>query len=158
MSAARKSSFVSTAVASPRRLVVEPDSRVRYRRAFRGPKWADVSARLRVLALVGEVCGWRPVAIAQLQCAHLVSEFELFLLGLRDRYLLDERNLGVLCRPCHRAFDLWLGVLDERRMAPAQATRLRRRFEGFTVAFRRLALRRIRFLAAALAETDGGAR
>jgi hypothetical protein len=110
-----------------------------------------------VLALVCEVCGWRPVAIARLQCAHIVSEFELFLLVLRDRYLLDKRNLGVPCRPCHRAFDLWLGVPDVRRMAPAHATRLRRRFEGFAVAFQRLVLRRMRFLAAALAESDAGA-
>src|SRR2546422_2853368 len=138
------------------KLVIAAPPGVRYRRARRGPAWAEVSTRLRVLVLACEVCGRRPVAIARLQCAHLVSEFELFLLGLRDRYLLDERNLAVLCRPCHRAFDLWLGVLEAGRMAPRQVTRLRRRGERLGAAFRRLVLRRMRFLAAAFAEVDTG--
>ncbi len=141
------------------KLIIEPPPGVRYRRRRRGPPWAEVSTRLRVLALACEVCGRRPAALARLQCAHLVSEFELFFLGLRDRYLLDERNLAVLCRPCHRAFDLDVGVLDERRLAPRQVARLRARYQRFESQFRRLALRRMRFLATAFAEVDpeGGA-
>ena len=153
----RKRAQAGSAPAAPTsKLVVAAPPGAPYWRAPRGPAWAKVSTRLRVLALVCEVCTRRPVAIARLQCAHLLSEFELFHLGLRDRYLVDERNLAVLCRPCHRAFDLDLGVLDERRMAPRQVSRLRARYQRFALQFQPLVRRRLRFLKAALTEEGGG--
>jgi hypothetical protein len=123
-------------------LVVEPSlgTRVVYRKAYRGPgsKWADVSLELRVVMHKCEACDRRPSSPARLQAAHLVSEYELFLLGLRERYLLDRRGLVALCRPCHRAFDLVaVGVLDERRMKPRTVKRLRARYRRSRNASRR---------------------
>jgi len=66
-------------------LVVEPelDDRARYRRAYRGPgsRWAEVSLELRVVENEYTVCGRRPASPTRLRAAHLVSEYELFLLG-----------------------------------------------------------------------------
>jgi hypothetical protein len=140
-------------------LVVEPglDDRARYRKTYRGPgsQWTAVSLELRVVENECAVCGRRPSSPTRLQAAHLVSEFELFLLGLRERYLCDRRGLVALCRPDHRAFDLVVvGVFDERRLNPRTVKQLRSRVRRFAGQFHKLTVRRMRFLAAVLAEVD----
>src|SRR5712664_1399645 len=66
-----------------RHLIVEPDAALAatYRRAPRGEAWAAVSGRIRIAALVCAVCERRPPTIGGLDGAHLVSEFEMFLIG-----------------------------------------------------------------------------
>src|SRR5438309_3447233 len=84
-----------------------------YRRAFRGPRWADVSITLRVEHNACEICRLRPREMHVLEAAHLVAEVELWALGLRDAYLVDRRGLACLCGSCHTAFDLVVcGVRD----------------------------------------------
>ncbi len=129
----------------------------RYRPAQRGDEWQDLSLRLRVEEWRCRVCGRQPTAPKQLQAAHLVAESHLWRLGLRDRYLFDERNLAVLCRPCHRAFDLALGVLRAERMPKGTVTRLRRRFAALEAAFAELLQERAAFLALLRSEAADGA-
>jgi hypothetical protein len=146
-----------TAIAEPRpsRLLVPVplDALVRYRRS-RGPAWDELSLELRVTANECGVCGCPPARPSPLPSAHLVRELELWLLGLRDRYVLDRRNLAVLCRRCHRALDLFIDVYG-RRLTPRACARLQGRFRRYEPAFRRLLVQRMRFLVDALAETEG---
>jgi hypothetical protein len=66
---------------------------------------------------------------------------------LRERYLFDPRGLACLCGGCHKAFDLDLGVLSAARMSRLEAARARGRYRRFAAEFRKLKLRRIRWLA-----------
>jgi hypothetical protein len=138
-------------------LVVEPAAAAKpYRKSYRGPgsPWPDVSLEVRVIIGECESCGRRPTSPTRLQAAHLVSEYELFLLGLRQRYLCDRRGLVALGRPCHWAFDLVaVGVLAEERMVPGMGKRLRARHRRFADRFHKLTVRRMRFLATMLVET-----
>jgi hypothetical protein len=136
-------------------MALAPDTRL-YRRAWRGPAWAELSLRLRVVGAECQVCGRRPRSPARLQVGHAVAECELFALGaaVRDRHLLTEANLFVACKLCHFAFDLHVGVLDPARMTTTMCGRLRARYRRLEGRFRPLLVRRARFLARVLAELD----
>lgn len=56
-----------------------------------------------------------------------------------------------------RAFDFHLGLVNPRRLASSQATRLHRHYERYAAGFRRLALARMRFVVTSLAETGEAA-
>jgi hypothetical protein len=127
-----------------------------YRKAHRGDRWRAVSIELRVTMNRCEVCDLRPREMYVLEAAHLVSEFEMFALGLRERFLFDRRGLSVLCSSCHTAFDLIVcGVRDPSRMTRLQAARARGRHRRFAREFRQLGVRRIRWAATMFREADG---
>lgn len=157
-------------IAFPSRLVVQPERwrRGRWYKPFpRLEEWRELSRRIRRAA------GWRCEQcgrtraqlrdVVPLQCAHLVAEYELWLLGLHvPRFVFDERNLVSLCAQCHESFDYWIGV-NRQYAKPFQAewlvyvaTYVCPAMNGSVDRlFRPLALRRMRYLSTLISETEG---
>jgi hypothetical protein len=133
-------------------------SRDRYRPARRGEAWRAVSMETRVVEAQCAGCGRHLSRPGYLEAAHLVAERELFALGggVRARYLCDRRGVVPLCRRCHAAFDvLVVGVRDPGRLGARRLKQLERWHARHAAGFRRLVVRRMRWLAVILAETDG---
>ena len=70
-----------------------------------GNRWAKLSRRLRITKNQCEICANR----VNLETAHLYSRSELKRFHIVGAFH-DERNLSVLCKLCHVAFDSALGL------------------------------------------------
>ena len=106
----------------------------------RGETWRAISERMRAEAGKCAVCG----EAVELQVAHLIAEYELFLLGCQAAYVFDERNLCVLCADCHDIFDRYIGV----KHGPPLNREQRRYFKSYRGEFHAVLLARLRFVVA----------